>query len=493
MQTGSPLFDVAQVHAIDRAASERLGIAGFELMARAGAAALALLRRRWPGARRVLVACGHGNNGGDGYVLARLAREAGLEATVVVAEAGTPRTQEARRAEAAWTACGGRTRVFDGTLEAADVLVDALLGIGLAEAPREPLAGLIRAVDAHPAPVLALDVPSGIDADRGHAPGAVVHAAATLVFIAGKRGLHTGAARDCTGTVEFAALAVPPSLLGEFEPVAGLWRAGSLAACLAPRRAGAHKGEHGHVLVVGGDHGMGGAARLAGEAALRTGAGLVSVATRGEHVAPLLAARPELMVRAVQSPADLDAALVRCDVLAVGPGLGQGDWGRALFAHCLVADRPLVLDADALNLLAGRPVVPEDAVLTPHPGEAARLLGCTTAQVQQDRFAAAAALVDRFHAVVVLKGAGTLVAAPGRTPVVIDAGNPGMASGGTGDVLTGVIAALRAQGLTAFEAACCGALLHGAAGDHAAREGERGLLATDLMPALRRLANPDAR
>src|SRR5690606_232061 len=219
-------------------------------------------------------------------------------------------------------------------------------------------------------------------------------------------------------------------------------------------------------------------------------AGLVSVAPRSPRVPALLARRPEAMTRGVDGAAALAPLLARADVVAVGPGLGQGPWGRALYAQALASERPLVLDADALNLLAGDPrELPADAILTPHPGEAARLLAVDTAQVQGDRYAAAARLVERFGCVVVLKGAGTVVAAPGQSPRVVAAGNPGMAVGGMGDLLTGCIAALRARGMPAFEAASLGALLHALAGDAAARDGETGLLPSDLLPWLRALAS----
>ena len=246
------------------------------------------------------------------------------------------------------------------------------------------------------------------------------------------------------------------------------------------------------MLCVGGDHGSGGAILLCAQAAARSGAGWTQVATRAAHVTALLARLPEAMADAIDDGAALSLRLPRADVVAIGPGLGQGEWAQDLLASALAAGKPLVLDADALNLLAERrDPLRADTILTPHPGEAARLLGISTSCVQDDRFHAAHTLCERYGCVVVLKGAGTIIAAPGRTPRVIDAGNPGMAVAGMGDVLTGVIAALSAQGLPAFDAASCGALLHAAAGDAAAREGgERGLLPSDLMPWLRRLANP---
>ncbi|MNV25434.1 Bifunctional NAD(P)H-hydrate repair enzyme Nnr [compost metagenome] len=242
---------------------------------------------------------------------------------------------------------------------------------------------------------------------------------------------------------------------------------------------------------MGGNRGSGGAVMLASEAALRAGAGLVSVATQAVHVAPLLARLPEAMVHAVEDAGDLQTLLARARAVAIGPGLGQDDWAHELWRQVLASGMPLVVDADALNLLAASPQTLHDAILTPHPGEAARLLGCSTAQVQADRYAAARQLAGRFGAVVVLKGAGTVVAAPGQCPRVIAAGNPGMAVGGMGDLLTGIIAALRAQGLDAFDAASAGALLHGLAGDAAAGDGQRGLLPTDLLVPLRRLVNPE--
>jgi ADP-dependent NAD(P)H-hydrate dehydratase / NAD(P)H-hydrate epimerase len=276
----------------------------------------------------------------------------------------------------------------------------------------------------------------------------------------------------------------------ELAELVDLWEAERLRPLLPPRRVDSHKGDSGHVLCVGGNAGSGGAVMLTAEAALRAGAGLVSVATQPQHVAPLLARVPETMAHAVEERDALQRLLPRATVVAVGPGLGQDDWARELWRQVLASGKPLVVDADALNLLAAHPHPVPDAVLTPHPGEAARLLGLTTAQVQADRPAAARALAERRAAVVVLKGAGTLIAAPHARLRRIAAGNPGMAVGGMGDLLTGIIAALRAQGLTAFDAASAGALLHALAGDSAAADGQRGLLPTDLLVPLRRWVNP---
>ncbi|MBP8098330.1 MAG: NAD(P)H-hydrate dehydratase [Arenimonas sp.] len=487
-----PLYTSDQIRAMDALAIESLGLSGYELMGRAGAAAWAVLRHRWPHAKQIVVVCGPGNNGGDGYVLARIAKAAGCKVEVLVDPGGAPRSRDGRRAASDWRGAAGVTRVFDGLLPEADVWVDALYGIGLTRQTSGVVEAMIERINASHQPVLALDVASGLDADRGSALRMCIRADVTLSFIAGKRGLYTGQACDVSGEVLLDRLGLPENLFADFTPAARLYRRENLVDSLGPRHSNAHKGEHGHVLCVGGEMGMGGAVRLCAEAALRAGAGLASVATRSEGVAALVAARPEAMTHAVEDADALQILIKRADVLAVGPGLGRGEWGRTLFEAAVGSGKPIILDADGLGLLAAHPRPLPQAILTPHPGEAARLLGISNEEVQVDRFAAVQALVEKFDCVVVLKGAGTLVAAPGEITAVIGAGNPGMATGGMGDVLTGVIAALRAQRLPLFFAAVFGALLHGAAGDDAARiDGERGLLPSDLFPHLRRLANPE--
>ncbi|MBD8873046.1 NAD(P)H-hydrate dehydratase [Rhodanobacter sp. DHB23] len=481
------LYTVAQVRALDRHAIEVLGVPGFELMRRAAWAALSGLRRHWPQARRIAVHCGPGNNGGDGFLLAVLAREAGLLVDVL-APGEVSAGDDAATARQAWLDAGGAVRPWRSgdALPAVDVHVDALYGTGLRRAPETAVAALIEAVNASGVPVLALDVPSGLDADTGQMPGAAIRADLTVSFIAAKRGLHTGRAANVVGQLELDVLGLPESLWRDVPCDAQLLA----ATALPPRPRDANKGDNGHVLAIGGEHGMAGAIRLSGEAALRAGAGLVSVATRAEHLLALNAARPELMAHGVDGPQALEPLLARASVLAVGPGLGRGAWGHALWLTALDSGKPLVLDADGLNLLAREPRrFTQPAVLTPHPGEAARLLGGTVAEVEADRFAAARLLADRFRAVVVLKGSGSLVADPNGRLDVCPWGNPGMAAGGMGDLLTGIVAALLAQGCDAWQAACLGVGLHARAGDRAARQGERGLLATDLLAPLRALGN----
>jgi NAD(P)H-hydrate epimerase len=480
------LYRADQVRALDRAAIEQAGICGTTLMERAGAAVFALLRRRWPHARRLLVLAGAGNNGGDGYVLARLASEQGLAVELLTLGNHDTLQGEAAAAAAALRRSGGRGRPFETALPQVDLICDALLGTGLERPVKDRWAAAIEAVNAARVPVLAVDIPSGLHADTGRILGTAVRADATISFIGLKQGLFTGQGPDCCGDISFDALEVPARIYGTQVAAARRLDWTKAREQLPRRRRAAHKGDCGHLLIIGGAPGMSGALRLCGEAALRTGAGLVTLGTHPEHAALLNLTRPELMVQAIADPRTLRDLAGRADVVAIGPGLGQAARAEALFAEALALERPLVVDADGLNLLARRPERRDHWVLTPHPGEAGRLLGQGAADIEADRFAAAAALQQRYGGTAVLKGAGTLIRGPGQRPTAVCSdGNPGMASGGMGDALTGIIGALLAQGLGPEQAAEVGVCLHGAAGDAAARDGERGLLASDLIEQLR--------
>jgi NAD(P)H-hydrate epimerase len=480
-----------QVRALDRLAVERGIATGYELMQRAGRAAWNLFRHRWPEAARVTVLCGSGNNGGDGYVFARLAREQGREVTVLALKSPDALKGDALLAAADYVNAGGAVQQFsEAMLVGADVVVDAILGSGLDGGVSAAYSSVIDAVNTAQRPVLALDLPSGLDAARGRVDGSAIHATETLAFVALTPGLFTGAGPAHTGIVRFAALDLPAELGRELQSCALRIDYDTQSSLLGPRPRDAHKGAFGHVLLIGGDHGYAGAIRLAAEAAARCGAGLVSVATRPEHAAAITTARPEIMARGVTEPRELNVLLERATVVGIGPGLGRAAWATALMARVRECRLPQVWDADALHLLADEPAGSEQRVLTPHPGEAARLLDCDTGDVQSDRLAAAAELQERYGGVIVLKGAGTIVAAAESRPAICSDGNPGLASGGTGDVLTGVIAALLAQGHGALQSARLGVCLHARAGDRAAANGERGMLAGDLLPWLRRLCNP---
>ena len=488
------LWTAAQVRELDRRAIEVHGTAGRELMERAGSAALDALLQRWPAARDVTVLCGGGNNGGDGYVLARRALQRGLAPRVLALTAPEALQGDAATACADYRQAGGAIESWAGeeALRGDGPLVDGLLGTGLDRTLEGRYAQAVAALNASERPVLALDIPTGLHADTGRVLGTAVRAAVTVCFIGLKLGLFTGRGRGCAGEILYADLGVPADLDAGLEPAARRLEPADLRDWLGPRPRDAHKGHFGHVLLIGGDHGMGGAALLAGRAALRSGAGLVSVATRPAHAAAMFSAQPELMCRGVEQPRDLEPLLERASVIVAGPGLGRSRWGQSLLAAALDCGLPCVLDADALNLLSEHHRRVPRAVLTPHPGEAARLLDTTVPEIEADRPAALRALRSRWGGVVVLKGAGTLVAGGGSVPWLCAAGNPGMASGGMGDVLSGIIGGLAAQVHDLERAACAGVLVHGLAGDDAAAGGERGLVAGDLLHYIRPWVNPGA-
>ncbi|TBV10456.1 NAD(P)H-hydrate dehydratase [Stutzerimonas kirkiae] len=479
------LYRAAQVRELDRRLIAA-GTPGVVLMQRAAHAAWRTLRRHWPTVGCVTVLAGQGNNAGDGYLLAVLAQRAGWRVKVLAV--GDPRRLRGDAAAAAEEArvAGVVCQDWRNTSSLDGVLVDALLGTGLSGDVRAPYIDAISAINASGRPVLALDVPSGLCADTGRALGLAVKASVTVTFIGMKIGLLTGEGPALAGECVFDDLQADPAIL-EQVPAAAQRLASVTLQALPARSPTAHKGRFGHLLVLGGDRGTGGAALLSAEAALRCGAGMVSLATRPEHIAAALARRPEIMTLGVDSTYRLHALGEVADVLVAGPGLGVAPWGRALLSLAASRAVPQLWDADALNLLAeGLLQLPAGAVITPHPGEAGRLLGWSTAEVQADRPRAVLALAQRYNCVALLKGAGTLIAdAQGRL-ALCDHGHPAMAGPGLGDVLAGVIGALLAQGLSPFDAASLGCWLHARAGERLGREG-RGLAASELIPLVRRL------
>lgn len=512
---GVRLYTAAAVRELDRQAIAEYGVPGLTLMQRAGAFMFAQLQRRLacvkPADCSWLIFCGAGNNAGDGYIIAKLAAETGYQVTVVALHSADQLKGDARLVAQNWQQ---EHEVFDWQSYQSqlantpfDLCIDALLGTGL----DRPLQGIYRdAVEYlnRQTLVAAVDIPTGLCADTGAIASVAVNAAITCSFIGRKQGLYTAAGRDCCGEIFFSDLSVPQQIYSQVPANARLL--GSAPEKLPPRSANSHKGSYGHVLLCGGQAGMSGAVMLAGEAALRAGAGVLTIATIAEHAGNINLARPELMVRATEDAAALELIAGKADVLVIGPGLGTGEWGRRCLQVLLQLDtdcdlRPLVVDADALNLLASQPVARGRWILTPHPAEAARLLGLTTAEVQADRFAAVRKLAVKYQAVVILKGSGTLIAAyeeltaAAEIPLdihedihvdVCPFGNPGMATAGMGDVLTGVIAALLAQGMQPLAAARLAVVLHARAGDYlACKEGQIGLLAGDMPAAIRSLLN----
>jgi NAD(P)H-hydrate epimerase len=490
---------------IDRTAIEVYGIPSLTLMDRAGRA-VAEAALELAGAKgRVVVVCGGGNNGGDGYVAARLLRGAGRDARVlalVPAERLSPDAravrEQAQRAGVPIDEVGELAGVDAGV---GDVVVDAIFGTGLARPPEGAFAGAIARVETARvagARVLAVDVPSGLSADTGRPLGPCVRADRTVTFGFQKRGLVLFPGAAYAGEVSVADIGIPPEAARRV-PIGCELVSDVEARFLVPARApDAHKGDAGRLLVVAGAPGKTGAAHLALTGALRGGAGLVTLAARAEVLPFALSGRPEAMSAVLPGDgplgrADLQVLLAlarEADALAIGPGIPRGpETAELLLALLARAKKPAVVDADGLNALAeataGLPELGIPLLLTPHPGEMARLCGTTVEEVQADRIGLAAAKAKAWGATVVLKGARTVIADPEGPPAVISAGNPGLATGGTGDVLAGLCGALLAAGLPPAAAGRVGAHVHGRAGDLVARRlGERGLLAGDLGEAI---------
>jgi len=484
------LYTAKQTRELDLLVTEQHNVSTAKLMSRAGSAALSSIKNHWPQAERLLIVCGTGNNGGDGFELARQALDENYR--VVIFQVGNDEmSNETSAAREALLATGAEIQQFEDTLPSTDVMVDALLGTGL----NRPVEGSYRAAIAainenKRAPVLSLDIPSGLQADTGSAMDIAVKATICLSFIGLNKGLFIGEGPNYSGTVCFDSLQIPSALYNKFSPAARRVSLENDGALLAPRERTGHKGLYGHLLIIGGDHGMPGAARMAAEAGARVGAGLLSIATREVHSPILNQARPCLMCYGVEGPDEIEPLIERANSLTVGPGLGQCEWSEALFQKAIDSNLPMVVDADALNLLSHNPRRYDNWILTPHPGEAARLLDCTSEEIQADRFKAVRELQKRYGGIAVLKGSGTLIYNGSEPTRLSTWGNPGMGSGGMGDVLAGAIGGLLAQGFPLMDAACVGVTLHGMAGDKAAeQDGERGMLAMDLIPHLRRLAN----
>ena len=544
------LFSTEQVRELDRIVIEETGVTGYELMQRAGRFSYDTLKKTWLDVTEICVFCGSGNNAGDGYVLAKLA--AMDKKTVSVVNCFNPEklkgdvkrvyqdllATDVKPINERIENCHRFLNTFDGIrLEPKFVIVDAIFGTGLKRnIDDDYLIDLIESINCYytefdnplRGQVLSIDIPSGLNADTGSVMGAAIKATVTATFMGTKKGMLTNDGPDYSGKIVFDRLDIQYESykflarnLGEAHArILNLgdyitqWdrdytRLYSLTNFLILRKRNSHKGNFGHVLIIGGDEGYLGASQLAAQAAMRVGAGLVSVATRKSHAAQLSIAVPEIMCHGVETLDELMPLIKRANVIAIGPGLGQSEWAKLLFARVLESDLPIIIDADALNLLSEEEQSSPNWVITPHPGEASRLLKTDVDAIQSDRFQSAKMLHEKYQGPVVLKGCGSIVADSRGNLFVCDVGNPGMSSGGMGDVLTGTIAGFIAQGIEMDEATYrdwnripdeddadvigdatkLGVLMHAYAADLAAGSMERGLMATDLMPYLRKLAN----
>jgi NAD(P)H-hydrate epimerase len=492
-----PVISREEARALDRAASERGGVPSLTLMENAGQGSAQAILAEYAGAQRFTVLAGRGNNGGDGYVVARHLAVAGRRVRVLTTTDPDAMSGDARTNLDRYRKEHGPVEriaehslaVLDEALGASDVAVDALYGIGLSR----DVEGLDRAVIEHlndsSIPVVALDLPSGLDADRGVPLGVAVRARLTLTFAHDKRGLCTPAGAEHAGRVRVLDIGIPPALSEATRFGSVLFEASDAAQSIVPRTRRSHKASSGRVLVVAGSPGKVGAALLVAHGALRTGAGLVTIATHPDAAGAVEGRVLEAMTVRVD-PSAPEASLrelaEHADAVVVGPGLGFDPVATRLVRHFTVAfTGKVVVDADAISAYAGRPedLAPSAGklVLTPHPGEMARLLGLSTAAVEGDRFSAVARAVERTRATVLLKGAPTLVGAPGKPIAVCPTGHPVLATGGAGDVLSGCIAALLV-GAEPYLAACSGAFVHGrAAAGLALRRGvDRGVLAHEV-------------
>ncbi len=487
-----PIYTTADIRSIETAARPAAGSSEPQLMARAGLAAAEYARSLVPqDGKEVLVLAGPGNNGGDAFEAAVHLRQWFFRVSLVCPADPAKLPPDAAAALARWRAVGGEVLPAIPADVRWALAIDGLFGIGLTRAPQAPYAELIAQLNALDCTVLALDIPSGLESDTGRAPGIAVRATHTLTFIAHKPGLLTLDGPDHCGQVRVADLGLPVQRL--LAP--GGWIADPqlFARALAPRPRNFHKGMAGSVGVLGGAEGMCGAALLAARAAARLGAGRVYVGLLDTHAPRYDALAPELMLRAPNALLGLDLT-----ALLIGPGLGDSELAETLLIAGLSEDIPVVLDADALNLIAANPDLVRacaergaDTLVTPHPAEAARLLGCDTAAVQDDRLAAARRLRDRLGAHVALKGNGSVLAARDGHWFVNASGNPGLSSAGSGDVLAGMLGALLGQGLSGESALVLGTHLHGCAADQLALRGDGpvGLVASELPDAARRLWN----
>lgn len=490
------LYSAETVRKIDQTAIAALKNNALKLMNRAGMAAFDELVESFGQPSLITVFCGSGNNAGDGYILAARAAQKRIPVRVVELSK-TEKFSEETLCARQYALDNNVTLIdFDSNLEIQEgVIVDCLLGIGYQGKLRKPFDKAIKIINAAELPVLSMDIPSGLNADTGAVEDNAVSADLTVTFVAAKPGLFTGKGPAFCGEVIYHSLDIAEHLYEQYQPSAILLDLYELLELMPDFVGDEYKNQRGHCMIIGGDHGYGGAAAMAAEASLRVGSGLTSVATQPQHVSNILARCPEIMACGVISGQQLEPWLDKPSVLVVGPGLGRSAWSEQLLQKAVAAGLPMVLDADALNILAdGRVVKSTDHtwVLTPHAGEAARLLNTTVAEIEVDRFSAVQKIQEKYNAVVLLKGPGTLIAGANQIIKVCPYGNPGMATAGMGDLLSGIIGGLIAQGLSLQEAAELGCCLHSAAADKLVEDvGLRGIAASDLLPYLHKLLNQE--
>ncbi len=471
------LFNVESVYRLDRAAVETDGLSEICLMQRAGERVWYEISNRWPEMIRITIFAGTGNNGGDAFVVAILAHQQGKEVQFIVHGDLARQSETSAHFCRVWQQAGGDIIESNRQEITGEVIVDGLLGIGLSRDLDEDWQALIQQINQTDAVRVAIDIPSGLNANTGIAQPCAVEADLTITFIAAKVGQYLADGPDYCGELLFDDLGVSSHTRDSQAPTLSVLDRCNVVLP-AKRKRNSHKNEFGHVLIIGGDQGMTGAASLSAQAVLRGGAGLVSVLVQPECTHDL-SAIPELMV---QSWDDIDSKLAMATVILVGPGLGQSEAAKICLEKLLPCKQPIIVDASALEADFLQALESKQVVITPHPGEAAKLLSTTSAEIQHDRLTACQLLVDKFDVVTVLKGSGSIIQQAGSTPEINVRGNPGMSVAGMGDVLAGLIAALLGQELSAFEAARAGTLIHAlCAEEYAVHRDESGLIASDIV------------
>lgn len=499
------LYTAGQVRELDRIAIEEHQLSGLLLMKRAAQACVDALFHHWRGTTRVAVFCGSGNNAGDGYFIAAFLAEKNVQVTIV--QLGNPEKLSPDARQGYEMCCHRDIEFIDDPRQAklneVEVIVDALLGTGTSGEIRPQFAEAVDMINHHPSRVLSVDIPSGISADTGQVLGVAVRADVTVSFIGMKRGLMTLDGPDYVGEMRYDSLGVPEDIFTKVGKAVVRLNYATLFSDFPERRGNSHKNSFGNLLLIGGDEGMSGAILMSAAAAMRAGAGVVTIATHPAHAAYLGTMHPELMVRGVKDAAALDTLIDKASCMVIGPGLGRSEWSEQLFGRAIQADLPMVIDADGLiwlSRLSRVPRVNNHWVLTPHPGEATHLLrgavensdtyeSSNLPNVQFDRFSSVMEIQQIYGGNILLKGQGTLIC-NSNDVFLCPYGNPGMSTAGMGDVLSGVIGGLVAQGCSLSQATTLGAVVHSKAADACAtRLGPRGLMATDLYPEIRRLVN----
>lgn len=477
-------YTAQQVKSNEALIAQSMGIEMYTLMKSAAESVFSLLQSKYADCKRVQILAGGGNNGGDGYWVANFAHLAGFTVSVYAIKPVQGLTGDAKRAYQDYIAVGGQ--VVDKLDTSAELYIDAILGIGFTPPLKHDLATFIDTINQQNKPIIAVDLPSGVDATSGELAESCIKASDTITFIALKQGLLTGSAQTVIGQLYFAGLNLAEPFMQMVTPNTKRITGEANSLTLPPREKDSYKQKLGHVVLIGGEQSMPGAIRIAAEACLRAGAGLVTVATHPDNRGIVIQNRYELMVHGIEKPTQLEALLEKADVCVIGPGLGQTSWSEMLWQGLKQIQCPVVLDADGLNWMSRELIPFNQLVITPHAGEAARLLNCSASQIELNRFLSVSKLAQLYHCCAVLKGPGTLVC-EGTEIKINSSGNESMASAGMGDCLSGIIAAFIAQGMSIFEASQYGVYIHGKAAENACVNGMRGLLVSDLYCEIRAL------